>query len=134
MFSDTISGVRRTPADRDQRRIGDHGGLRTHVRPRHRTLGCREPLSSGSESFVAMVETADLRERHDLAHAGLLNRSRFRRVLAQRQVRPVVVGEVGVQDPVQVPLTEDEHGEVAHDAIEPMPSQRIPALTDGDVA
>jgi hypothetical protein len=87
MFGGTISGVRRACADRDQRRIGENGGFRTDVRLWHRTLGCREWRSSGSESFVAMVETADLRERHDLAPGGRVDGARLRRVLPRGQVR-----------------------------------------------
>ena len=77
---------------------GTGGGLRTHGCPRHRTLGCREWRSSGGESLVAMMETADLRQRYDLAHGWRLNGSRLRRVLAQGQVRSrtMIVGEVGL--------------------------------------
>jgi len=55
------------------------------------------------------METADLRQRYDLAHGGRLDGARLRRVLAQGQVRsrPVIVGEVGLQNPVQVLLAED---------------------------
>jgi hypothetical protein len=77
-----------------------------HVRQRDEGRGgC-----SGSDAFVAVVKPADFRQRHDLARAGRVDRSQFRRVLAQRQMRsrPMVVDEVGFQDPVQVLLTEDD--------------------------
>jgi hypothetical protein len=56
------------------------------------------------------METADLGQFHDLARAGRLDRPRVGCVLAQGQMRPrpMVVGEIGLQDPVQVPLTEDD--------------------------
>jgi len=38
---------------------------------------------AGCSAFVAMMETADLWERYDVAHGGLLDWSRFRRVLPQ---------------------------------------------------
>lgn len=57
-----------------------------------------------------MVETADLWQRYDLADGGRLDGARFRRVLPQGKVRSrtVIVGEVGLQDPVQVLLTEND--------------------------
>jgi hypothetical protein len=55
------------------------------------------------------MEDAHFRQRHDLAHAGRVDRSRLRGVLAQGQMsaRPMVVGKVGLQVSVQVLLTED---------------------------
>src|ERR1019366_10022980 len=72
-------------------------------------LGCRESRSSSSEAFVPVMEAAHFRQRHDLAHAGRVDRSRLRGVLAQGQMsaRPMVVGKVGLQVSVQVLLTED---------------------------
>ena len=57
------------------------------------------------------MQSADLRERDDLAGAGRLDRSPVRCVPAQRQVRtrPVVVVEIRCEDPPQVPLVEDDH-------------------------
>jgi len=109
--------------DRDRRRIGAMAGLWTEVSPQHRTPGCRELLSSSGESLVAMMETADRRERYDLAHGGRLDGSRFRRVLPQGQVRSrtVIVGEVGVQAPAQVPLA--EHNDVI-EALSPYRSHK----------
>jgi hypothetical protein len=43
----------------------------------------REICSSGSEAFVPVMDAADFRQRHDLARAGRVDRSRLRRVLAQ---------------------------------------------------
>ena len=56
-----------------------------------------------------MMETADLWQGYDLAPGGRLDGAWLRRVLAQGQVRSrsVIVGEVGLQDAVQVLLTED---------------------------
>ena len=87
MFGGTISGGRRCCVDRDRRRIGVHDGLWTHVRPGYRMLVCRERRYSGGESLVAMMETADFRQRYDLAHGGRLDGAGFRRVLPQGQVR-----------------------------------------------
>jgi len=66
------------------------------------------------------METADLRQRYDLAYAGRLDGARCRRVLSQGRVRSrtATVGEVGLQDPVQVLLTED------NDVIEALSTDR----------
>ena len=70
----------------------------------------QETRSSSREALVPVMEAADFRQRHDLAHAGRVDRSRLRRVLAERQMgsRPVVVREVRLQDAVEVLLTEDD--------------------------
>ena len=83
MFGGTISGGRRCCVDRDRRRIGVHDGLWTHVRPGYRMLVCRERRYSGGESLVAMMETADFRQRYDLAHGGRLDGARLRDRLQQ---------------------------------------------------
>jgi hypothetical protein len=66
--------------------------------------------SSGGATFVTVMQTAYLRERHDLACAGRLDRSGVRRVLTEREVRAcaVVVGEVRLEDRMQVGLAEDD--------------------------
>ena len=46
------------------------------------------PRPSGSEAFVAVVQSADFGQLHDLAHARRVDGARLRRVLAQRQMRP----------------------------------------------
>jgi hypothetical protein len=57
-----------------------------------------------------MVQAADLGQFDDLAHGWRVDRSRLGRVFAQRQMgsRPMVVAEIGFQDPVQVLLAEDD--------------------------
>jgi hypothetical protein len=75
---------------------------------------------SGSAALVPVMETADLGQFHDRAHARRLDWPRRRRVLPQRQVRPrpVIVGEVGLQDPIEVMLTKN------NDAIEAFSTYR----------
>ena len=53
-------------------------------------LGRVEPAAarSGRAAFVSMVETADFRDRHDVAVTGWHDRTGNRRVLVQRQVSP----------------------------------------------
>jgi hypothetical protein len=58
-----------------------------------------------------MVETADFGQLHDPAHGGWIDRSRRRRVLAERQqmgAGTVVVGEVALKDAAEMPLAEDD--------------------------
>jgi hypothetical protein len=64
----------------------------------------RLEASSGDATFVAVVQTTHLGERHDLACAGWLDGSGVRRVLAEREVRAraVVVREVRLEDRPQV--------------------------------
>ena len=54
---------------------------------------------SGSPSFVAVVQPADLRHRHDRAHFRRLNRSWLRRVLPQRKMcsRSMIVIEIRIE-------------------------------------
>src|SRR5260370_37961940 len=56
------------------------------------------------------MQTAYLREGHDLACAGWLDRSWVRRVLGEREVRAraMVVREVRLEDRVEVGLAEDD--------------------------
>src|SRR5262245_26768375 len=58
------------------------------------------------------MKAADQREGHDRAARSRLNFSRMRAVVAERLVwtRGVVVGEIGTQEPTQMPLV--EHDEV----------------------
>ena len=51
----------------------------------------RRLLRSGCAPLVSMVKTADLRYRNDPSEFPWLHRPRFRRVLAQREVRPGLV-------------------------------------------
>ena len=93
-------------------RVQFDGERRLHTclrRPRRRRGQLTSPRAIQPPVLATMMEAAHFRQRHDLAHAGRVDRSRLRRVLAQRQMsaRPMVVGEVGLQDPVQVLLTED---------------------------
>ena len=59
---------------------------------------------------VAVVESADLRKRNDLAMRGWLDGTRLRRVFGESQVRTraVVVAEVIVKTTTQVSLVEDD--------------------------
>ena len=58
---------------------------------------------SGRPSFVAMVKPANLRQLDHGAEFRGLNRRRFRRIFAQRQMRPraLVVVDLRIQDPLQ---------------------------------
>jgi hypothetical protein len=75
-----------------------------------------------------MVEPADLRQRYDLAHDGRLDGEWFRRVLPQEQVRSgtVTVGEVGLQDPVQVLRQNEPERPVHH--VDARPTRRVPEI------
>ena len=59
---------------------------------------------------VPMVQAADFGQVDDLTRAWRLDCPWLGRVLAQRQMgsRPMVVGEVGLQDPVQMTFAEDD--------------------------
>ena len=67
-------------------------------------LLCRDPL-------VVMMQSIHLREFHNLSGLGRLNRSRFRTVHVQREVRSplVIVAEVVLQRSLEVPLIEHDH-------------------------
>jgi len=75
-----------------------------------RTQDEEREWSSGGAALVPMVEAADRGDLHDVTHAGRLDRPRLGRILAQRQVGPglVVVGNVGLDDPVQMALAEHD--------------------------
>jgi hypothetical protein len=57
-----------------------------------------------------MVQTGDLRQLDNLAHARRLDSSWLGRILSEREMgsRPVVVGEVGSEDAKQVTLAEND--------------------------
>jgi hypothetical protein len=70
-------------------------------------------LISGGPSFVAVMKTADLRNRDDdLARFRVLNGAVLGAVHLERRVRPgpVIVGEVAREEPAQV-------GRVEHDDV-----------------
>jgi hypothetical protein len=71
------------------------------------STGCH----SGGEARVAVVQTTDFWALDDLAHTGWVDGSRIRRILAKRKMRsrPVVIGKVSLQDPMEVLLAEDNH-------------------------
>ena len=54
---------------------------------------------SGGPSFVAMVQTADLRQRYDSSHFSWLTQARVGRVLFQREMRSrsVLVSEIQIE-------------------------------------
>ena len=56
-----------------------------------------------------MVESAHLRELHDLSHPGRLHGPRLRTILLEREVRsrPVVVAKVLAKNPLEVLLPQD---------------------------
>lgn len=56
------------------------------------------------------MEAADLGERHDAATIGKAASSRDGRVLVQGEVcsRLVVIGEVGSEDPAEMPFVQDD--------------------------
>jgi len=58
---------------------------------------------SGGASLVAMVQTADLRQRYDSSHFPGLNQARFGRVLSQREMgsRSVIVSKIGSKNTTQ---------------------------------
>jgi hypothetical protein len=66
---------------------------------------------SGGDAFVAMVESANLRDFHDPTHRRRLDRSADWRVLTQRQVRPgsPIVFEVGLENAPQTGLVQNDH-------------------------
>ena len=59
---------------------------------------------SGGPPFVAVMQTAHLRKRHDFTGVGTLHGAGLRRVLVQSQVRatPMVVAEVVLDHPAKV--------------------------------
>jgi hypothetical protein len=61
-------------------------------------------------TLVAMMQTADLRERDDLAGTEWVYRTALRTILVEREMRSrfVVILKVGRQHAAQVTLTEDD--------------------------
>ena len=83
--------------------VGSGGWRASDRRPPSATdIGLPGLVRLGCEAIVAMVQAADLGQFDDLAHGGRVDRSRLGRVFAQRQMRsrPMVVAEIGFQDPV----------------------------------
>jgi hypothetical protein len=66
--------------------------------------------ASGGHSLVVPVQTACLADLNDLADLRLLHRPRLRAVHLQGLVAApaVLVGEVVLEDPPQMPLTEND--------------------------
>ena len=88
-------------------------------------------MFSGRQTFVAMVQTAHLGERDDLAILRTLHWSWFRGIFVQAQMGPtqVVVGKVGFEQAVQVSFI--EHDDVvqalaADRADQPFDVRRLP--------
>jgi hypothetical protein len=77
--------------------------IRAHKPEVHRRV-------SGSLADVPMVETADLGQFHDVAHAWRVDGPWLGCVLPKREMRSglVVVGEVGLEDPTEMLLAEDD--------------------------
>jgi uncharacterized damage-inducible protein DinB len=73
---------------------------RASERPRPGRECAKSGACSGGNAFVAMVESANLRDFHDPTHRRRLDRSADWRVLTQRQVSPgsLIVVEVGLME------------------------------------
>ena len=90
-------------------------GSRQQISPLSVQVPGRRPSDaepdSGGVAFVAMVEPADLRPRHDPGGAQRLDGASLRRVLAEREVRSraLVVRDVGSQHPPAMSLPEDNN-------------------------
>ena len=67
-------------------------------------------VSSGGQSLVAMVQSADLRHDDDPTRARRLDRTRLGAILLERQMGPgtVVIVQVGRQDPPKMALVQDD--------------------------
>src|ERR1019366_1703890 len=68
----------------------------------------RQQSLSGA-TFVAMMQTTDLRERNNLACRGRLYASRLRTILGEREMRPrpMIILNVRRQDAAQMTLIEN---------------------------
>jgi len=66
---------------------------------------------SGGPSFVAVMQPADLGQRHDRSHFWRLNPSRLGRVFPQGEMRSrsVIVIQVGSEDATERALMEHDH-------------------------
>ena len=92
---DSSCGEERTAllSDRNARSAIDGPDARANARARRASASGdagtvrSSATSSGGVSFVPMMKTADLSDRHDAAVPGRGDRARDRRVLVQRQVR-----------------------------------------------
>jgi hypothetical protein len=67
--------------------------------------------SSRGATFVAMMQTSDLREGNDLARGWWVYWARLGAILVQRQMRArlIVIGKIRSQDLTQMPLAENEN-------------------------
>ena len=81
------------------------------VEPERFAPRVRRIVFSGRQAFVAMVQTAHLGERDDLALLRTLHWSWFRGIFVQAQVGPtsVVIGEIGFEQAVQMSLIEHDN-------------------------
>jgi hypothetical protein len=93
--------------------------IRADIRLRMR-VGCGgSRLRSDRKVLVPVTESADLGQLHDLAHCVRVDGSRLWRFLAQGQLRlqTMVVGEVGLEDSLEMAFAEFERGESIGQAI-----------------
>ena len=68
----------------------------------------RRIVISGRETIVAMMKSAHFRKHHDLSLLRSPNRARFRGIFVQAQMgpTPMIIGEIGFEQTVQVSLVE----------------------------
>jgi hypothetical protein len=68
------------------------------------------PMQKSSSASVLMMDTADMRNGHDLSLGWRLNWSQYRALFIERQVRSrlVIVGDVGFQHLSQMPFIEND--------------------------
>jgi hypothetical protein len=71
----------------------------------------KEEQVSGGPSFVAVMQSADLGQRHDSTHWFRLDRSRLGRILAQGEMpsRSVIVIQIRTKDTTQGRFVKHEH-------------------------
>ena len=64
----------------------------------------------GSATLITMMQCADFRNSYDSSQSLPLNRTRFRRILCQRQMSPdiQIVTEVSFENPSQMRLSEHD--------------------------
>ena len=94
-------------------------------------------MISGRQAFVAMMESAHLGKGNDRSLLRSLHRARLGGILVQGQVRsaPVIVGEIGFEQTVQVSLV--EHDDVIqtlapHRTDQPFDVRGLPRRVRGD--
>ena len=82
-----------------------------------------EDLSSAT--FITMMQSADFRNSYDSSQSLPLNRTRFRRILCQRQMSPgiQIVTEVSFENPSQMRLSEHD------DVVEAFPANTSNSIT-----